>query len=104
MIATPLLDIEPEMGDQSQTPPALDIAERQLEQLPEGHTKELLQSTTQAWQEQIKPGLEKGVNWLVSKAEAWRNHQTARAALAIFQRGYERTGEKSYQLGSYTVR
>lgn len=83
--------------------PAIAVAERQIAQLPAGETRQLLTVTVQNWKQQISHGLQQGLNWLVSLPEGWRNHQIAQAALELFQRGYERTGEKSYQAGDYTI-
>ena len=102
-IADPLLDITDELAQQPNIPAALTVAERQLEKLPSNHTQTLLQSTVQAWNEQLKPGLAKGINWLVTKAEAWRQHQTARAVFELYQRGHQRTGERTYTIGEYTI-
>ena len=83
--------------------PAITVAAQQLARLPEGATKQLLTATLQDWQQQVSQGLQQGVSWLVALPEVWRSHQVAQAALVLFQRGYERTGEKSYQAGDYTI-
>jgi hypothetical protein len=90
-------------GGISFTHPAIAAAERQIARLPEGLTKKLLTATVQDWKQQISQGFQQGVVWLASLPETWRNHQVAHAALDLFQRGYERTGEKSYQAGDYTI-
>ncbi|NET33266.1 MAG: hypothetical protein F6K19_14800 [Cyanothece sp. SIO1E1] len=86
---------------------AISIAEREATKLPEGETRKLLQSTTQNWRQQLlrttQTGLKQGIGWLASRPEVWRNQQTARAALDLFNRGYERTGERSYRVGDYML-
>ena len=86
--------------------PAIAIAERETAKLPDGTTKQLLQTTHQNWQ-QLHQGLQtsfrQGKNWLAARPETWRNQKAARAALEIFNRGYDRTGERSYQIGEYTI-
>jgi hypothetical protein len=83
--------------------PAIAVAEQEIAKLPEGTTKQLLTVTAQDWKQQLSQSLQQGVGWLASRPEAWRNHQIAHAALELFKRGYERTGEKSYQAGDYTI-
>jgi hypothetical protein len=79
--------------------PAIAIAERETAKLPEGTTKQHLQAIYQNWRQQIQQGFGQGRNWL----ENWRNQRIARAALDLFNRGYNRTGERSYQMGEYVV-
>jgi hypothetical protein len=83
--------------------PAITVAEQEIAKLPEGTTKQLLTVTAQDWKQQLSQSLQQGVGWLASRPEAWRNHQIAHATLELFKRGYERTGEKSYQAGDYTI-
>ncbi len=90
-------------GNGSVAHPAITIAQREITKLSEGTTKQLLTVTAQGWQTQVSQGLQQGLGWLASRPEAWRNHQIAHAALELFKRGYERTGEKSYQAGDYTI-
>lgn len=83
--------------------PTITVAEREIAKLPEGTTKQLLTVTAQDWKQQLSQSLQQGVGWLASRPEAWRHHQIAHATLELFKRGYERTGEKSYQAGDYTI-
>jgi hypothetical protein len=83
--------------------PAIAVAQREVAKLPEGTTKQLLTVIAQDWQQQAGQRLRQGVGWLASRPKVWRNHQIAHAALELFKRGYERTGEKSYQAGDYTI-
>jgi hypothetical protein len=85
------------------TLPAIAIAERETAKLPHGATKQLLQSTYQDWKQHIHQEFKQGHTWLKSRPENWRNQKTARAALDLFKRGYERTGERSYQVGEYII-
>jgi hypothetical protein len=97
-----------EASDPQDTLPAIAVAEREAAKLPVGNTKELLQTHVQDWQQQalqhVQQGLRQGIDWLASRPEAIRNQQIARATLDLFNRGYERTGEKSYRVGDYTIR
>jgi hypothetical protein len=85
------------------TLPAIAVAERETAKLPNGATKQLLQNTQQNLQQRLEQSLKRSQNWLSSRPENRRNYRTARAALDLFNRGYERTGERSYLLGDYTV-
>jgi hypothetical protein len=88
------------------TLPAIAVLERETAKLPDGATQQLLQTTTKDWKQQIQgaqQGVRQGLGWLASRLENWRHQQVARAALDLFNRGYERTGERSYQVGEYTV-
>jgi hypothetical protein len=88
------------------TLPAIAILERETAKLPDGATQQLLQTTTKDWKQQIQgapQGVRQGLGWLASRLEDWQHRQVARAALDLFNRGYERTGERSYQVGEYTV-
>jgi hypothetical protein len=88
------------------TLPAIAVLERETAKLPDGATQQLLQTTTKDWKQQIQgtqQGIRQGLGWLASRLEDWRHRQVACAALDLFNRGYERTGERSYQVGEYTV-
>jgi hypothetical protein len=88
------------------TLPAITILERETAKLPDGATQQLLQTTVKDWSQQVQglqQGVRQGLGWLASRLENWRYQQVARAALDLFNRGYERTGERSYQVGEYTV-
>jgi hypothetical protein len=87
--------------------PAIAIAERETAKLPEGNTKQLLQNTVQDWQQQFAQTAHKTVHqsqsWLTTRLQHWRNHRLARTAIDLFNRGYERTGERWYRVGQYTI-
>jgi hypothetical protein len=87
--------------------PAIAIAEREVARLPDGVSKQLLQTTLRSWhhqfQQRIENGFQQGRNWLTSRPEHWRNQRIARAALDLFNRGYERTGESAYQVGEFEI-
>ena len=87
--------------------PAIAIAERETAKLPDGITKQLLKVTHHDWQQQIQQSLQTSFStskhWLAARPEHWRNQKTARAVLEIFNRGYDRTGERSYQIGEYSI-
>jgi hypothetical protein len=85
------------------TLPAIAIAERETAKLPNGAAKQLLQNTQQNWQQRLEQNLRRSQNWLTSRPENRRNYRTARAALDLYNRGYERTGERSYLVGDYAV-
>ncbi|WP_416671463.1 hypothetical protein [Egbenema bharatensis] len=88
------------------TLPAIAILERETAKLPDGATRQLLQTTAKDWKQQVQgtqQGVRQGLGWLASRLENWRHQQVARAALDLFNRGYERTGERSYQVGEFTV-
>jgi hypothetical protein len=90
-----------------ETPPAIATLERETAKLPDSETKEFLQATTQNWKQQLQEGLkakiQQGFNWLASRPEVLRNQGLAHAAIELFNRGYERTGERSYQVGEYII-
>jgi hypothetical protein len=71
-----------------------------IDTFPESGTKQLLQTTVN---DQAPNHAKQAVGWLVSRPEAWRDHQTARSTLNLFKRGYERTGESSYGAGNYSI-
>jgi hypothetical protein len=78
---------------------AIATLERETAKLPECGTRELLQATLQDWQQQPHPEAtpEKPQSYSL------RDQRLAAAVLELFNRGYERTGELSYQLGEYTL-
>lgn len=88
-------------------PPAIAILERETEKLPEGATKQLLQTTAQNWKQQViwglATGVQQGIGWLVSRPEVLSNQRLAGAALELFRRGYERTGQQTYFIGEYSI-
>lgn len=89
-----------------QTLPAIAVLERETAKLPNGVTQQLLQTTTKDWSQQVQAfqqGLRQGVGWLAARVEDWQHQRIARAALELFNRGYERTGERIYQVGEYSV-
>jgi hypothetical protein len=71
-----------------------------IDGFPETGTKQLLQTTVN---DQAPNRARQAVGWLVSRPEAWRDHQMARSTLSLFKRGYERTGESSYGAGNYSL-
>jgi hypothetical protein len=71
-----------------------------IDSFPEGGTKQLLQTTVN---DQAPNRARQAVDWLVSRPEAWQDHQTSRSILNLFKRGYERTGESSYGAGNYSI-
>lgn len=48
-------------------------------------------------------GLGMASSYLQDRAEKVRDYGTAKAALAIYQKGHERTGESHFKVGGYTV-
>lgn len=48
-------------------------------------------------------GLEKAGQWLVSRPAAIRTHQAAKAALEVFNQGFERTQERQYEHHGFRV-
>ncbi|MGF1497847.1 MAG: hypothetical protein ACFB8W_13635 [Elainellaceae cyanobacterium] len=88
-------------------PAAIAITNQEAAKLNNGATRELLEDTAHHWGQQTpdraRDQLQQGAGWLASRPEAWRNGQVARAALELFNRGHQRTGEQSYQVGEYTV-
>ena len=87
--------------------PAIAIVERETAKLPQSNTKQLLQNTVKDWQQQFTQEAHKTVHqsrsWLAARWEHWRNHRLARTAIDLFNRGYERTGERWYRVGQYTI-
>jgi hypothetical protein len=86
--------------------PAIAVAERESAKLPDGISKQLLQTTLHSWHRlhrSIEQGFRQGRNWLTSRPEHWRNQRIARAALELFNRGYEQTGENTYQIGDFQI-
>lgn len=86
--------------------PAIAVLERATAKLPASVTQQLLQTTARDWGQQVQglqQGLRQGLGWLAARVEDWRHQQIARAALDLFNRGYERTGERTYQLGEYSI-
>jgi hypothetical protein len=95
-----------EATSNSQTLPAIAVLERETAKLPDGPTQQLLQTTVKDWSQQVQglqQGVRQGLGWLAARVEDWRQQQVARAALDLFNRGYERTGERAYQVGEYSV-
>lgn len=90
-----------------ETPPALAIMERETAKLPDGKTKDFLKTTVQTWKQQLWEEVTTGVlqtlNWLALRPKVLRDQGIARAAYDLFTRGYERTGERSYQVGEYII-
>lgn len=101
----PNLDNRP--ANREDSPPAIAVLQNQLAKLPNGPTKTLLQTTAQVWQRQLQPsiqaGFKQGINWLATRPQAFRQEAAARAALDLFNRGYERTGEKTYGLEGFRL-
>jgi hypothetical protein len=91
----------------NQQPVALSVLEREIQKLPESPTRKLLQATFQDWQQQAAPWLstqlEKGMNWLKAQQATLQNQRLASAVKRLFERGYERTGEHSYQVRGCTI-
>jgi hypothetical protein len=87
--------------------PAIAVAEREAAKLPDGATKQLLQATHQGWKQQVLQGLGQGLretmSWLASRPETMRDQSIARSSLELFNRGYLRTSEKSYEVGDFKV-
>jgi|GEM_PF-2514163 len=81
-------------------PPDLVALEQATAQLPDSPTKALLQNTIPDWQQQTS---EQSSGWFASRLEDRHNQQLARTVLELYQRGYERTGERAYQVGDYTL-
>jgi hypothetical protein len=86
---------------------AIAVAQREAAKLPEGPTQQLIQATHQDWKQQIfqgvGQGLREGMSWLAARSEAMRTQRMARASLALFQRGYVRTGEKAYEVQDFKI-
>ena len=80
---------------------AVAVLEQATAQLPDSPpTKALLQETIQDWQQQTS---EQSSGWFAPRLEDRHNQQLARTVLELYQRGYERTGERAYQVGNYTL-
>jgi hypothetical protein len=101
-------DVTPLEAEGEDQLPAIAIAQQETARLPNSPTKDLLQVTHQGWKQQsdrrVGLRLQEENNWLLIRPESGRNQKTARAAFQLFQRGYSRTEEQGYELGSYTIR
>lgn len=90
-----------------EVPPAIAVAEREASRLPECAIRQFLQVTIQNWKQQLGQNLsnklQSSVNWLKNSSGYWRNQQIAHTAVKLFNRGYSRTSERSYQVDRYTV-
>lgn len=53
--------------------------------------------------QQVGGGIEKSGQWLASRPEAIREQRAARTALSLFQQGFKRTQERSYEQGGFKV-
>jgi hypothetical protein len=88
-------------------PAAFSVLEREMQKLPNGPTRELLQTTLQDWKQQAGQWLatkfHESQNWLKNQQTILQNQQLASAVQQLFQRGYERTGEHSYQMRGCTI-
>ncbi|MGV0029070.1 hypothetical protein [Phormidesmis priestleyi] len=100
-------DITPLMVDGEDRLPAIAVAQREAVKLPDGGTKQLIQTTHQDWKQQILHGLGQGLrettNWLASRPETMRDQSIARSSLELFNRGYVRTGEKTYEVENFKI-
>jgi hypothetical protein len=100
-------DVTPLEAEGENQLPAIAIAQQEAARLPNSHTKDLLQATHQTWKRQsdrrVGLRLQEENNWLSIRPESKRNQKTARAALQLFQRGYSRTEEQGYEMGSYAI-
>jgi hypothetical protein len=101
-------DVTPLEAEGEEQLPAIVIAQHEAARLPNSHTKDLLQTTHQTWKQQsdrrIGLRLQEENNWLSIRPESGRSQKTARSALQLFQRGYSRTEEQCYEMGSYAIR
>jgi hypothetical protein len=101
-------DVTPLEAEGEDQLPAIAIAQHETARLPNSPTKDLLQVTHQSWKQQsdrrVGLRLQEENNWLLICPESGRNQKTARAAFQLFQRGYSRTEEQGYELGSYAIR
>jgi len=66
-------------------------------------TTEALQARAAKAIEQTGHGLERAGQWLASRPEAIREHRAARTAHALFEQGFARTQERSYELNGFSV-
>jgi hypothetical protein len=86
---------------------AFSVLEREMQKLPNGPTRELLQTTLQDWKQQagqwLSTKLHESQNWLKNQQVVLQNQRLASAVQQLFQRGYERTGEHSYQMRGCTI-
>jgi hypothetical protein len=86
---------------------AFSVLEREMQKLPNGPTRELLQTTLQDWKQQagqwLATKLHESQNWLKNQQTILQNQRLASAVQQLFQRGYERTGEHSYQMRGCTI-
>lgn len=67
------------------------------------HASALMQDGGLVLAETVGQKLEEASHWVLSRPEAIREQRTARAALQLFNRGHERTGESSYEHGGFRV-
>jgi hypothetical protein len=86
---------------------AFSVLKREMQKLPNGPTRELLQTTLQDWKQQagqwLATKLHESQNWLKNQQTILQNQRLASAVQQLFQRGYERTGEHSYQMRGCTI-
>jgi hypothetical protein len=90
-----------------------DTTQQQISQMPNSNSKAFLQSLIQdlsqpgqlALQtvELTGKGLERVGQWLASRPEAIRAHYAAKAAYEVFEQGYARTAERSYEHHGFKV-
>lgn len=66
-------------------------------------TVEVLQDRAEKAIGKTGHGLERAGQWLASRPEAIREHRAARSAYALFEQGFARTQERSYELNGFTV-
>lgn len=103
-------EIQFQVEQENQTnpqPSAFSVLEREMQKLPNGPICELLQTTLQDWKQQagqwFSTKLHESQNWLKHQQAVLQNQRLASAVQQLFQRGYERTGEHSYQIRGCTI-
>lgn len=92
------------IGQNHQT---ISVLERETQKLPNGPTHRLLQVTIRDWKQQsqqwIARQLHKGAEWIRTQQSESFKQDMALATKTLFKRGYERTGEHSYQVKGCTI-
>ena len=85
-------------------PPAVRVAEREAQKLPEGSAKELAQALTKKVGEKAKQLGQQGVSWIANTPQRLREQSAASTALKLFNQNYQQTGQTNYDGVSYNIK
>ncbi len=95
---------KPASAAAKEIPPAIRVANSEVEKVPEGNAKQLFKALLSELGKETQKLGKQALDWAATRPEWMRDQGVAATALKLFNDNYNKTGETTYQAENYQVK